>query len=305
LAHLPIGPYAVGVSGGADSVALLLLLRQYRPDLPVHVVHLNHETRGDESDADAAFVAALAGQLSVPVTVARRRDVEPQLADRPSNPSALYRALRLALFADVCHRHGLAGVLLAHHALDQAETVLHRLLRGSGPTGLAGMAEANRLPVPPDGSLVVHRPLLGVPPDALRQYLVSRGQAWREDASNRSPRYARNRLRRVLSGEPDLVAALLDASKAFAGLREWLRSATPALDETFDVDRVAGLPDLLAAEAARAYLTAAGAPTDDLTPAVLARLVAMARDAASPPRQHFPGKILVRRRRGEISRVAE
>jgi hypothetical protein len=71
------------------------------------------------------------------------------------------------------------------------------------------------------------------------------------------------------------------------------------------VDRVARLPDLLATEAARGYLTAAGAPADDLTPAVLARLVVMARDAASPPRQHFPGKILVRRRGGEISHVVE
>src|SRR5207249_9420705 len=96
-------------------------------------------------------------------------------------------------------QHQLRGVILAHHADDQAETVLQRLLRGSGPAGLTGMAReavVNGVPI--------FRPLLGVPGQALREMLCAESIVWREDASNAQPRQQRNRVRTLLSANATL-----------------------------------------------------------------------------------------------------
>src|SRR6185437_3878431 len=167
IATLPPGAWAVGVSGGADSVALLLLLCA-REDLSLHVVHLDHQTRGDDSTGDARFVRELAERLHLRCTVALRSDVEATMSDLPGNTSSRYRAARIALFRKVVEEEDLAGVILAHHADDQAETVLHRLLRGSGPTGLAAMERATNI-----GGLRIVRPLLSVARETLRAFLAS------------------------------------------------------------------------------------------------------------------------------------
>ena len=347
---LPTGRWAVAVSGGADSVALLLLLHG-RPDLALHVVHLDHQTRGDDSTADAAFVADLAARLGLPVTVARRSDVEH--GDVLRNPSARYRQARLALFRRVVAEHGLAGVILAHHAGDQAETVMLRILRGGGSRTLVGMAEeafislsgrpeaapalnlARRSPTvrsgrcrrPPDGSaaacvfapgggrdssaaggvplrgdryaeVLILRPLLSVPPTALRQLLRDRGQPWREDASNASDRYLRNRVRPWLAANPRRSASLCDLARAARRTRDWLDRRAPTLAASFPVTALQALPAPLARHAAGRWLVAGGVPVDAVSRAVCDRLVTMATDAATPSRQTFPGGITVRRARG-------
>src|SRR5256885_1280515 len=119
---VPAGAWAVGVSGGAGSGALLALLRE-RGGIRCHVVHLDHETREGASAGDARFVADLCEAWGVQCTIARRSEIEPAAAELPANPSARFRALRLALFRQVCDSHELAGVILAHHADDQAETI--------------------------------------------------------------------------------------------------------------------------------------------------------------------------------------
>jgi tRNA(Ile)-lysidine synthase len=155
----------------------------YRP----HVCHLNHRWRGAASDADARFVRALAGQLGLPVTVGRllRRD------DVPTEDTA--RRARLAFFERVAKKTGIRTLALAHTADDQAETVLLRLIRGAGPTGLAGMAGERKL-----GALRIVRPLLGVTRAEVLDYLKAHRLTWREDASNRDLRFLRNRVRHVL-----------------------------------------------------------------------------------------------------------
>jgi tRNA(Ile)-lysidine synthase len=292
----PGGRWAVGVSGGADSVALLRLLHA-RGDVALHVVHLDHQTRGAESDADAQFVARLASALHLPCTVRTRADVEALVRRRlPTNVSARFRALRLALFRDVVDANALDGVAMAHHADDVAETVLHRLLRGSSAAGLTGIEPRGVI-----AGVTVVRPLLGVRRDALRNYLRKIGQPWRDDASTASPVYGRNRLRMLLAARPAMTRPLLDLSAACARLREWTRSAAPKLPEVFAASELGELPDVLARESARRWLADRGAAAGELSPWVLDRLLRMARDAASPPRQHFPGGLLVRRRCGQIS----
>src|SRR5207248_5041900 len=132
--------------------------------------HLDHQTRGDASAADAEFVARLAigGKGSEPIrTIARRDEVERGMTALPSNSSARYRAARFELFRQVVESLGLLGVILAHHADDQAETILLRLLRGAqAPAALAGMSPRTTV-----HGVRVLRPLLGVRAADLRQYL--------------------------------------------------------------------------------------------------------------------------------------
>lgn len=291
------GQWAVGVSGGADSVALLSLLRT-RSDLRLHVVHLDHETRGAASTADAEFVRLLADRWSIPCTIARRSDLEPRQATLPANPSARYRALRLALFREVVASHQLAGVVLAHHADDQAETILSRLLRGSGYAGLGGMRERTTV-----GGLLILRPLLAARREALREYLWQAGLAWREDASNASGAYQRNRLRRVLSSQPRLTEDLLELARSCRALGDWVERAAPVLEAAFPVERLAGLPGIVRRASARRWLLAQGCPPRALeqTPAAVDRLIDMTVDAASAPKQSFPGGVLAKRKRGIIS----
>lgn len=295
LSTLPQAPCAVAVSGGADSVALLRLLMQYRPDIPLHVVHLDHQTRGVDSTGDADFVRGLADEFQLPCTIARRSDIEGSVSNPPRNKSAFFRALRHALFRQVITQHNLRGVFLAHHADDQAETVFHRLLRGSGPAGLAAMASETRLP-----GLLILRPLLTIARSELRDYLRAINQPWREDLSNLSPAYFRNRLRRLLAAQPQLASDLLNLSTSCAALRNWIRRTAPELPPTFYAESLLRLPPVLAAESARRWLLARKIPADQLTPEILARFLTFATDAASPRRQHFPGKLLLHRRQGQI-----
>ncbi len=294
IATVPPGAWAVGVSGGADSVALLLLLSA-RSDLTLHVLHLDHETRAGESAKDAAFVRELAQRLNLPHHIALRSQIEARMHDLPANTSSRYRAARLALFRKIVEQEKLRGVILAHHADDQAETVLHRLLRGSGPPGLAAMETGTEI-----GGLKILRPLVSIHRDALRAYLLERQQSWREDASNASDDYLRNRLRRLLKKETDLSDVLLQLGDVCAQWRSWIRSAARSLPPAFEAAQLADQPSMLATESARAWLVARGVPPDMTSPAVIARLLKLAADAASVPKAQFPCGVTVRRKSGMI-----
>jgi tRNA(Ile)-lysidine synthetase-like protein len=299
LSPIPPSAYAVGVSGGADSVALLTLLLQTRPELTLHVVHLDHETRAGASAADAAFVADCCARHRLPLTLARRSDLAAPEKGWPANRSARFRAMRFALFRQACAAHCLAGVLLAHHADDQAETFVQRLLRSGAPAGLTGMSADSRV-----AGLRILRPLLNVRAADLRAFLRARNEPWREDQSNASPAYQRNRVRALLAAHPHLAEVCLEAVAAMRDLLAWTRSAAPTLPVVFPARQLADLPDALAEESARRWLASQGVPRGELSPAVLARLIEMSRDAATAPRQQFPGSVTVRRRGGKIDVVS-
>jgi tRNA(Ile)-lysidine synthetase-like protein len=292
---IPPGRYAVGVSGGADSTALLIALHQTR-GLWLHAVHLNHQTRGPDSDGDGEFVRDLAHRLGVACTIARRSDLESSLPNLPANPSARYRALRLALFGQVIREQDLAGVVLAHHGDDQAETVLFRLLRGSALWGLTGMSPDARVK-----SVRIFRPFLSLRKAEIQNFLQSLNQPWREDASNASPRYARNRLRKLLNAYPALTPDLLALSAAARRLRCWTVAAAPRLPSPFPPEQLCRLPSILARQSAQSWLIHHGMPPEKCTPATLDRLLLMAADAASPARQQFPGPLTLTRGHGQIA----
>jgi tRNA(Ile)-lysidine synthase len=186
------GPIVVAVSGGADSIALLQLLhaticRQNRINHLI-VAHVNHGLRGRASEGDAEFVAELARNHNL---------VFEQLSQSPSAPNASeesLRDIRTAFFAKVAAKHAARYVATAHHADDQVETFLFRLLRGTSISGASGIPLVRELRE--DVTLV--RPLLGCWRAELRDFLASIGQSFREDASNDSLDYSRNRIRNEL-----------------------------------------------------------------------------------------------------------
>src|SRR5262249_47655552 len=153
-----------------------------------------------------------------------------------------------------------AGVVLAHHADDQAETVLHRLLRSATYAGLSGMSPRAFV-----GDLMILRPLLAVDRGMLRQCLADAALSWRTDASNESPEYLRNRLRKLLEPSPALRIALCELADACGNLRDWARSAAPGLEPSFPAAQLAWLPLILAHESARQWLIDRGVPIDEIS----------------------------------------
>jgi tRNA(Ile)-lysidine synthase len=192
----------VAVSGGADSVCLLHVLVELAPrwDLRLSVLHLNHRLRGEDSRRDAAFVEELAARLGLAAIV---REVD--VAAAPGNLEQAARAARLSMFREAIASGVVEKVALGHTRSDQAETVLFRFLRGAGSAGLSGIR-----PVTSDG---IVRPLLGITRAEVEQFLRVRGIPWREDLTNFSRDFARNRIRHELI--PQLA-------------REW----NPAIGET-------------------------------------------------------------------------
>ena len=184
---------AVAVSGGSDSVALLHALVALAPDLGIRpaVAHFNHQLRGDESDEDEEFVAALSARLGLRF-LRKSFDVKGYADSQGENLEQAARNCRYQWFTQLIQGNDTDTnkVAVGHTLSDQAETVLLRLFRGSGSAGLAGV-----LPVRTDGMV---RPLLGVTRKQARRFLEARSIQWREDSSNLDPRHDRNRLRHEL-----------------------------------------------------------------------------------------------------------
>lgn len=152
--------------------------------------HLNHGLRGAESDADAAFVERLAKRHKLKCEV-EEADVQALAKERRISSETAAREARHEFFLRMAEKHDAWVVLLAHHAEDQAETILANLCRGSSLAGLAGMKPVQRL----DSGLHLVRPLLPLRRTEIDAYLKSRRLKFREDASNQSPEHRRNRLR--------------------------------------------------------------------------------------------------------------
>ena len=187
-AHFPdlLGqPILTALSGGSDSVALLALLHENLPALgcPVFAVHVHHHARGASADEDAAFCARLCADLGVPLHVAHL------LQERPHGVSreAWWRRERYRQLEAARHELKCAATATAHTEDDQAETVLFKLLRGTGPRGAAGVRRRV-------GSVI--RPVLGFGRDELRAWLRERELCWRDDASNSDDAQPRAWLRR-------------------------------------------------------------------------------------------------------------
>ncbi len=259
----------VGVSGGADSVGLLQVLRQLAPEygLQLHVVHLNHMLRPEAAD-DAAFVRQLAHHLGLPATIgcARVGAIARRLRTGTEDAGRLARYWLLETVAD---RIGAQRIALGHHAGDQVETVLCNIMRGAGPGGLAG--------IPPRRGRVV-RPLLCASKEEIAAYCRAAGLEWRTDASNLSPEFLRNRIRHRLlpllqkEFNPRLDQAILRLAEIVGEENRWFRRCTQSLLGQLLLD---------GRDARRSAQRAPGA--DECSRAPGPATVAPASDGARPP----------------------
>jgi len=185
------GAVVLGVSGGPDSLALLHALRELG-SWTLHVGHLHHGMRGAAADSDARFVEEQCRALAVPCAVARA-DVPGLARERGVGEEVAGRDARYAFLKELAEKVGAARIALGHHADDQAETVLMRLMRGAGPRGMGGIPYVRAVGAQPD--LLVVRPLLDCGRAAIEAYLGERRLAGRLDSTNLSAKYLRNRVR--------------------------------------------------------------------------------------------------------------
>lgn len=301
----------VAVSGGRDSMVLLDLLRRAgrMQRLELVVAHVHHGLRGSEADDDEAHVRAAARAAGLAF---RSCAVDPEAARRGGSSRGrptLEEAARLerrAALASMATDADCAAIVTAHHAGDQAETVLLRLLRGTGPDGLAAMSERSE-----DGRWL--RPLLGVMPERIEAWAARHAIASRVDSSNQDRRFTRNRLRHDwIPGlsetfNPQLLRALCDLAEAQRRDREWIDGlvAQAARERIeigprgihFVIDGWDELPDALARRLVRTALVAAGLGRD-ITRRHLERVLdflRLGRRAGRDRRIELPKGVVLRR----------
>ena len=318
-AHGLVGTAGViAVSGGADSVALLRALLDAGVG-PVVAAHLNHGLRGAESDADAEFVHSLVKSLwsqgydglgyataTLPVADVAR--------ETGGNLEAVAREMRYDWLRYVAGPNG--WVATGHTADDQAETVLHRMIRGTGIQGLRGIAPERHVLTPTRrgvGSSRIVRPLLHVTRADVLAYLADLGQPFVEDASNADPRFTRNRIRHELlpllkTFNPEIVAVLNRlAAQATEETRErdarvaelLVAAELPRAGDrlVFDADRLAAESDALIGDLFLRVWDREGWSRNAMTFAHWRRLAGVVR--GEPPAADFPGRVLA----GRVGRV--
>jgi tRNA(Ile)-lysidine synthase len=188
----------VAVSGGPDSVCLLHLLHQLRCELKIdlHIAHLNHQLRGEESEADARYVAELAGKLAIPATV-EKRDVTAYQNEHHLSLEEAAREVRYIFLSKVAEEVGASVAAVGHTLNDQVETILLHLIRGTGTRGLRGLQPLQSLKFD-SKALTVIRPLLEIKREETEEYCDLHQLKPLTDSSNLSQSMLRNRVRHEL-----------------------------------------------------------------------------------------------------------
>jgi tRNA(Ile)-lysidine synthase len=296
----------IAVSGGPDSVALAhLLIEALQSPARLIIAHVNHQLRGDESDADEAFVLQLAVNLGVSCKTTRI-DVAALASQEQGNLEAIARRERYAWLTHVACDAGAAWIATGHTADDQAETVLFRLLRGSGVTGLSGMSETRPLKT----GIFLVRPLLGLRRRAIHDYLADRKISYCIDSSNRDLTFTRNRLRLELlprleveynSAIVDVLCRLAEQAQELASEIEiqvgrlLLEVELPRAGEilVFSAERLQSAPANLARELYRHVWQREGWPMGDMDFERWHKLVEITTGICSAC--DFPGGIHARR----------
>lgn len=300
----------LAVSGGGDSVALLRAMAALKTGGQgrLCVAHLNHHLRAD-SDDDERFVVELCGRLGIACEVEQLDSA--QLAG-VSGVEAAARAARYRFMEAAAGRCGARFVVTAHTADDQAETILHRIVRGTGIRGLSGMARTRPL-----GHAVLIRPILGVRRDEITAYLAALGQPFRHDSSNADTRFTRNRIRHQLL--PRLKRHFnAEAVESLLRLGSLAGEAQAVIDELVDqafdncvtiegtnefrisLESQASLPRYLVRELLMAVWRRAGWPLQAMGMVKWDELCEMALSPTVACKAVFPGGVVVEVAAGEM-----
>ena len=304
----------LGVSGGADSVAMLhlfcRLVQQGDWSLTLHAVHVNHRLRGAAADEDTAFVAATCRTLRVPCTV-ECVDVAEIARREGASVEEVGRRCRFEVFERVCLKTGIRTIALAHQADDQAETILHRIIRGTGLRGLAGIRVTR--PLRPGGDIRVIRPMLGFWRAEIDAYLQQEGLAFREDATNAGAAYTRNRIRHELlpllreGFNPQVSEALIRLADQARGLHAYLAETCERMLDALVIERndrqfvlhcppLVRKPRVIQTELIRRAILGMGVPEGELTFAHLSAVADLAAGSEGSKTLHLPAGLRVSRR---------
>lgn len=305
----------LAVSGGADSTALLYLLASLRVKGSIEAelvcAHVNHQLRGAASDEDERFVVEQAAGLSLPV-VTTAVDVRAHARTHRLSLETAARQLRLASLSRLAQEYDCTWVATGHQKNDNAETIIHRLRRGTGMRGLAGIR-----PVRPfDDNLWLARPLLCLTRDELVRYLESRPIPWREDHTNVDVAHTRNFIRHKLlpflqhESRGSLVEELSELAESAGRLYELVRrraeEAWPKLVRpgemrvALEASGLASLPEPVAVELIRRALAGLGSGERDLTQRHYRAVLQLARQPVTARSVSLPGAFVARYEEGRI-----
>jgi tRNA(Ile)-lysidine synthase len=305
----------LAVSGGADSVALLHAFASLRAagalDAELVCAHINHRLRGPAGDEDERFVVEQASGLHVRV-VTRAVDVHAYAHGQRLSVETAARQLRLAALGEMAREQGCTWVATGHQKNDNAETILHRLRRGTGFRGLAGIRPRRLL----SDDLWLARPLLEVTREEVVRYLERRKLPWREDHTNADLAHTRNiirhRLLPTLQQESrrclveELSALAASAGRLYDRI-QWeaeaarLRLVKPAATGTaIDAPRLALLPEMVAMELIRQVLVSLGCGERDLTRQHYHNILRLARELRERTSISLPGRFTVRYEQGQV-----
>ncbi len=303
------GRILLAVSGGADSTALLHILAalkaqgRIKPELVC--AHINHQLRGSASDADERFVIEQASRLGLPA-VARAVDVRAYAQAHKLSLETAARQLRRANLREIARAQKCTWICTGHQKNDNAETVLHRLWRGTGFRGLAGIRPARRF-----GDLWLASPLLCATRREIVQYLEAHALPWQEDQTNVDVVYTRNYIRHQLlpflqrEAQADVIEEL-SALAASAGKlydrveREaeeaWPRLVEPAAGKiAIHASGLAALPEIVAVELIRRAVADLSAGESELAEAHYRAILALARKNAGGKAVPLPNEFVARR----------
>ncbi len=298
----PMGRYLAAVSGGRDSVALLHILREAGYKRLI-VCHLDHQLR-PESTGDAEFVENLARRWNYPAVV-ETVDVAALARATKTSLETAARDARRAFFSRVSRRRRCRRLFLAHHADDQVETFLFRLLRGAGPAGLGAMRAESTLSAETPVRLL--RPLLGLWRAEIDRYVQAHGLPFREDNSNADPAHTRNRVRNVVLPMLDrelgrsVRPALWRAADLLGAEEAWLADlmqAEPPPASQISVHELSARPLALQRRVIRRWLETEAAPSADFE--AVESILSLLDAAGGPAKVNLAGGWHARRRGGVL-----
>lgn len=288
----------VGFSGGADSTALLHILKQLGHRLCA--CHVHHGLRGEAADAEARQAAAFAASLGVPYGE-KRADVRAVAKARKLSLETAAREVRYARLEEAAQEFGADRIATGHTADDQAETVLLNLLRGTGPSGLAG--------IPPVRGRII-RPLLKITRAEAREYCAAEGLAYCEDRSNLDRRFTRNRIRHDMMPvlrqlQPNLTAALGRLAEIVREEEAYLESLLPNLEARdggvrAPLAELAALPPALLRRLVRRAVAAVKGDGRELGFERVEAVMELIRQGETGAVIELPGGVVARRGYGEV-----
>jgi tRNA(Ile)-lysidine synthase len=305
----------LAISGGADSLALMVVMCALKSrgiiDGELICAHVNHQLRGAAANADKDFVLAQAARLNLPVAT-RRVDVQGFARSQKLSIETAGRKLRIETLLDMARANNCSSIATGHQQNDNAETILHRLTRGTGFRGLAGIWPVRVF----EGGIKFVRPLLSVTRQEIVEYLRQRSLTWREDRTNVDCRYRRNYIRHRLLPvlQQECAGPIVEqlshlgesACKFYGAVRRqadtiWPQLANCADDQVvLNMKRFGPEPPAIKVELLRRSLTALSSGERDLTQRHYERMLQLAANSVDGKKMMLPGRLTVRREHGKL-----